>query len=480
MNRSGAAAALADASAAIEYFRPARHSLRLVRQILARARIARAAGLVDEAERNLTEGMAEFESQRSAWPNDQVRLASFDEAWSLFDEAVSIAVEQGASRRALEIAERGRARALLDSLDPSRVVRQQSLAEMQAAVPPLTRVLYYRVLPDQTLVWVVSNDSIDMHRVSIAHGEVEARIQRLNAAIQNNTSAARAASRSVYDVLLAPIIASVPPQARLAMIGDGIVQRVPFASLVGHDDRYLIEDHEIVWSPSLSIFAFARRPNGVSDEELSAGALAVAPALAASNGPDALPQLPDALEEAREVGELYDGSELLAGSDATPEAFLREAARHRIVHFAGHSVINQEYPALSKLVLSGQRGGATDGSLFSFQIARQRMDGTRLVVLASCSGAAGKAIRGEGVLSLARPFLAAGVPAVVASLWPLPDRAARPILTAFHRQLKRDDSIAAALRNAQLAKLREGADVREWGGLIAVGRIADLLHNERK
>jgi CHAT domain-containing protein len=53
------------------------------------------------------------------------------------------------------------------------------------------------------------------------------------------------------------------------------------------------------------------------------------------------------------------------------------------------------------------------------------------------------------VLSLARPFLAAGVPAVVASLWEVEDEPTARLLTAFHRHLRGGESALAALRSAQ-------------------------------
>jgi CHAT domain-containing protein len=206
--------------------------------------------------------------------------------------------------------------------------------------------------------------------------------------------------------------------------------------------------------------------------------LIAAPGGGTSAGTDvALPSLPDAAQEATDIGRLYRNADVMLGNQATPNAFLRDAQHYQIVHFAGHSIVNEKYPALSRLVMAGDPGDVDAGSLFSFQIARQSMGRTHLVILASCSGASGPSVRGEGVLSLARPFLAAGVPAVVASQWALGDRAARLLFTAFHREVSEGTSIAAALRRAQLARLKApDAEPRDWGGVIVVGQIDDLVN----
>jgi CHAT domain-containing protein len=111
--------------------------------------------------------------------------------------------------------------------------------------------------------------------------------------------------------------------------------------------------------------------------------------------------------------------------------------------------------------------------LFADEIARAHFDRTRVVVLASCEGAAGRAVDGEGVLSIARAFFAAGVPAVIASLWPVRDDT-EPFLATFHRELRARRGPAAALRAAQLKVLEyRGADapLLEWAGFLAFGGL---------
>jgi CHAT domain-containing protein len=71
----------------------------------------------------------------------------------------------------------------------------------------------------------------------------------------------------------------------------------------------------------------------------------------------------------------------------------------------------------------------------------------------------GKTCAGEGPIGLARAFMYAGVPRVVASLWQVDDLATAELMKRFYRgMLVEGLAPAAALRAAQ----RELAATRRW------------------
>src|SRR5262249_55524452 len=152
----------------------------------------------------------------------------------------------------------------------------------------------------------------------------------------------------------------------------------------------------------------------------------------------------------------YPQHEVLVGSAATKRQFLALAPSYDVVHFGGHAVANPEYPLLSRLSFSPDRDGEQPQALFAHEISAVPFTRTKLVVLAACSTAVGSLSRGEGVVSVARPFLMAGVPAVVASQWDVDDRATEQLLLAFHRALAESRDPVAALQAAQVALLRSG------------------------
>jgi CHAT domain-containing protein len=208
-----------------------------------------------------------------------------------------------------------------------------------------------------------------------------------------------------------------------------------------------VEDHARAVTPSLTVCLATSAKPPTAAAGWSTALVMGNPGVAAGSA-DAPPDLPEAEAEAKEVAALYRTSSLLLGARATKADFILHAGQYDVVHFAGHAIANDVRPELSRLLFAG--ADETARSLFARDIATERFSATRLVVLGACSTSAGRIRRGEGVLSLARPFLAAGVPAVVASLWDVNDRASHRLLVAFHRALRRSGDVAEALRRAQL------------------------------
>jgi CHAT domain-containing protein len=172
------------------------------------------------------------------------------------------------------------------------------------------------------------------------------------------------------------------------------------------------------------------------------------------------------------VAAFFKPVQLLVGADATKQRFLTEAARADLIHFAGHAISNPGHPLLSRLLLAPD-ASSDSGSLFGHELQHADFSRARLVVLAACSTAAGNAQRGDGVLSLARSFVAAGVPSVVASLWDVDDQRSREFFREFYAALTRPMSPADALRAAQRVSIaRAGADARAfstWNAFVIVG-----------
>jgi CHAT domain-containing protein len=245
------------------------------------------------------------------------------------------------------------------------------------------------------------------------------------------------------------------------------LQQLPFATLRDPGShRYLIEDYTLMVSPSASFFIDARA------EARSRRTTSLASALLVGN-PSASGEraLPGAQAEVAAVSRLYARNEVLVGRDATKERFLNDAPAFDVVHFGGHALANAEVPLLSRLLFAD--GVEGEESLFAHEIARVRFSRTQVVVLAACSTAVGSVSRGEGVMSVARPFLGAGVPLVIASQWDVDDRATEQLTLAFHRELTRSQDPVQSLRAAQLALLRSGdaaqALPESWGAFVAVG-----------
>jgi CHAT domain-containing protein len=169
-----------------------------------------------------------------------------------------------------------------------------------------------------------------------------------------------------------------------------------------------------------------------------------------------LPRLGATAREAAAIASLApdgDGIEAV-GFAATREAVLSPDLRQfRYLHFATHARVDAQRPELSGIVLSqvDEQGTPRNGVVRLGDLVDLHLRAD-LVVLSACQTALGPEMRGEGLLSLTRGFMAAGVPRVVASLWQVPDRATAELMRHFYAALVRDKLPAPeALRRSQLA-----------------------------
>ena len=283
---------------------------------------------------------------------------------------------------------------------------------------------------------------------------------------------------------------------RLAIVAGGALEYVPFAALPRPDPesatgsprpRPLAAEHEIVMLPSASVLAVMRRevsgrspaPRAlavIADPVFEATDPRVTATVNSSDTRDGVSRLPFSREEANGIAALAPATQVLKATDfaASRATVLSGALRgHRIVHFATHGIVNNERPSLSSLVLSlvDERGARQNGYLRLHDIYNMRLDAD-LVVLSACQTALGKEIKGEGLVGLARAFIYAGAPRVVASLWEVSDLATAELMTSFYRgMLQHHLAPAAALRAAQLQLSRDPrwAAPYFWAGFVLQG-----------
>jgi CHAT domain-containing protein len=369
-------------------------------------------------------------------------------------------------------AERARARTLVEAISPTGETATVDPNAGRTQLPPSVTLLYYVALDDRLLIWVMDRAHTHDIAVSVRQAELEHLVQQYRSEMLLSSIAARdtpSLSR-LYDLLIRPVADRIPEGSELVIVPDGVLHAVPFAALIRRDDRrFLIEEHAIKITPSVTLL-LAQSPKTQHSAPTRTALVIGNPRLEGADA-EVAPNLPEAETEAKQIATLYSGSTLLIGADATRQAFLSTAGQYEVIHFAGHAVANDAHPDLSRLLFAGD--GEASGSLFARDIAQQPFAATRLVVLGACRTSAGRIRRGEGVFSLARPFLAAGVPAVVASLWDVNDRASRRLLVAFHSQLRQSANPTEALRKAQLELMADADPLLQspaaWAGFTLIG-----------
>ena len=143
----------------------------------------------------------------------------------------------------------------------------------------------------------------------------------------------------------------------------------------------------------------------------------------------------------------------------------------RYLHLAAHGVTDEVNPLHSAIVLSSI-DGIDDVRLEPLDVLQLPL-ATDMVFLSACGTGTGQVLAGEGVVSLARPFLVAGSQSVVATLWEIDDRSSAQLVNDFYRKLRSGKSVIAALTDAQRSMLQSDTELYHhpyfWAPFIVLG-----------
>jgi CHAT domain-containing protein len=409
--------------------------------LLSHVRLAQ--GQTRGAFESLDHGIAALEAARLGTESSRLRVSFLDRSWDLFGEMVRLQLSAGQVDLAFDYAERARARTRTESLGADRQARA-SLGDLASAVPNATAFLYYVLLEDRAIVWAIADGHTHLVSLNESGAELNQHLRAFQRQLRTGEPV-RTESEHLYDVLLRPTLAALPPVNRLIIAADGELSAIPFAALRRREtDRYLLEDFVIESTPNGTVWL---RSNHT---EFTASASARVTVLSASAPLDIdLPVLPAADLEARDIAKLYPAARYVR--DATKVDFLDALRSEGILHFAGHAIPNIDYPELSRIVL--EHDANHSGVIYAEELSASGGFRADLVVLSACSTASGPLSRGEGPISLARPLLIGGVRAVIASLWEVRDTATRELMVRVHQEISRGSPVGRALRAAQLQML---------------------------
>lgn len=165
-----------------------------------------------------------------------------------------------------------------------------------------------------------------------------------------------------------------------------------------------------------------------------------------------LQPLPFTHAELYEAALHFESHKALHGEQATRQALIEGAHDATHIHLACHGEFNVAEPRRSRLLLAA----GTELTLNDI-MAEQPFRDARLVVLSACETAVTDIRRlPDEAIGLPAGILQAGVPGVIATLWPVSDLAGTLVMTRFYEYHMPDSSSndyplapAAALRQAQ-------------------------------
>lgn len=464
----------------------------LVALLVERAGALRRAGRPDEAEATLRTAVDRLHLEEAA--TLQQRSSGDEPVWKEYFERFRYAndllirqlVEDGRTAEAFAYNEEAHAfepiELVLRRRDTPQAFRglaavgagtlQESL---QAFLPAGTFLIEYRVLDDLTYAWIVSRDSIRTLTLGVKRSDVERWTTVLqDAAASGDRNRFVDSLYAPYDKLIAPAVALIGNRAdRLVLIPDEFMHGLPFAALRDpNSHHYLVERAPLAIAGSGLLYAYSLLRDGEIPKSEPMALLIGDPAFD-DRIASGVKRLPAARLEVRQIASIYGANtEALIDRDATPSRFLRDAARSQIIHVAAHAVTEGDAPKQSFLLLASDRGetGVLDAQTL---LGALRLTSTRLVVLGACRSGGSVTVGPQGVAPLVRPFLAAGVPGVIGTLWDINDATAKEVLVSFHRHYRQGSDAAAALRAAQIELLKNTnpglSSELTWGAYQAIG-----------
>lgn len=432
-------------------------------------------GRTDEALNHWLKAIELFEIQRDH-VKDASRVLALYQTQPLYDAVVSALLEQQKEKDALAIAERARARYLLDlhnqgSVEPSAPIKP---SEIRERVPAGTGIVYYTVLKDQLIAWIIDEKYFRISLIPVTAQELQRLVKTLRQGLiaQLPEAILQKESSTLYQTLIAPLALNFNSYDRIVFIPDRDLFRVPFSALYDEkQSRYLIEAVAVAVAPSATLFFAETDPRRherdleviVSDPDLRGTPY------------ESWPRLHRSGHEAERLGTIYPEAIHLSGRAATTEALLEVLPRARLFHYVGHFKTSPYQVDRSALLLASSK--LSDGSFTADHLLSSEALGTPFVVLSACQTAEGFAIDRESPLGLATVFMATGSQAVVATLVDLKDGASTTIMENFHASLSAGQSASAAMRRAMLKRIEKAESVAvpfsAWANFV----VFETFHN---
>lgn len=277
---------------------------------------------------------------------------------------------------------------------------------------------------------------------------------------------------TLYNLIIQPIIDLIQGD-ELVIVPDGPFWLVPYAAFKNADSKFLFESFRIRLAPSLTSFRLIA--DCPEDYHRRSGALLVGDPWVTDipwtypNGEKMFKQLPFAVKEVEMIGKILDVTPL-TGRQATKREVLKKLSSVALVHFAAHGSMDTGEIALTpdperlSAEITKEDFILTIGEVLNAQLR------AKLVVLSCCHSGRGE-IKAEGVVGIARAFMAVGARSVLVALWAIDDEATLEFMKCFYHHLAEGRRASESL-NLAMKSLRESekfSKIKFWAPFLLIG-----------
>lgn len=372
--------------------------------------------------------------------------------------------------------------------------------EVQGLLDNETLFLEYFLTDSLLYLFAISKDELSLYPIKISLSKLKKEIKALRFALSNYNYIIKKEDQAFnlytktavwfYDNILS-IALQDKNYKNLIIVTDGELGYLPFETFLTTTPKaqninyknldYLVNDYSITYNYSATLWkenltAPKKQNNGkmlgcVSSYSKVDSSLKELRLPYYYELRSILKPLPAAEAEIVLLSENFEG-DFLKGTASNEKNFKEQAHSYGVIHLAMHGVLHPQIPMLSSLVFTENKDSLEDNFLQAFEIARLGLNAD-LVVLSACETGYGKFEQGEGVMSLARSFMYAGVSSLVVSLWQVNDNSTEIIMKNFYQNLANGMNKAEALRQSKLFYLKNTNGVAGhpafWSPFIQLG-----------
>jgi CHAT domain-containing protein/Tfp pilus assembly protein PilF len=398
----------------------------------------------DLAERAFLEGIQIAEEMRKRLP-EEYRM-SFLDYDDFYDGYVSLMIDRHKPLRALQVAERGRSRTLLEGLEPQiRPSRDFNLRAVQAFLRKNDEeLLSYWATESKSFLWVITGTEFRLFHLP-GHEKLYEQVRQANQEIQDRKPLEESEKgQALYRTLIQSASKLIRKGSRVIIIPSRVLSLVSFDSLVvpGNKPHYWIEDVDIENANSIALLTAPwHRVSSYKKGMLLIGA----PVEVSKD----FPALRHADDEMDLIAKRFarERETAFSGKNATPQAYLAShPQQYRFIHFVTHGTADRANPMKSVIVLSGT---PQSYKLYARDIVKVPID-SELVTISACYGAGLRWYMNESTVGLGWAFMRAGAHQVVAALWEVDDAGTPEFMNQFYAQINNGQSPAEALRAVKL------------------------------
>ncbi|MDC0231234.1 CHAT domain-containing protein [Aureispira] len=385
--------------------------------------------------------------------------------------------------------------------------RDIGLEQIQSLIDENTALLEY-VLSDSIMyIFYVDREKIRLEKCSIPLIELNMKISDFHDGLSSYTTLFNQPEKGYlsytvpaywfYKNLVAPILKYAEDINHLIIVPDGELGYLPFETFLVEEVsqkisdyaqlHYLLNDYSISYNYSASLWVENTQSSlKTNNGQIFAMATNYKITLDSTSQNNRLPSylrlrnmlkpLPAARKEVELLQEQFMGR-FLFDESASETYFKKNADEYSIIHLAMHGLMDAKSPIMSSLVFTEDGDSLENNFLFAHEISKLKLNAD-LVVLSACETAYGKVEKGNGIASLARSFMYAGVPSLIVSLWHVDDLATSKIMEEFYHNLSDGMPKGDALRQAKLRYIKSVKSIYAhpafWSPFIQIGDNSSL------